>query len=50
MKTSIGLSALAAAEFHALRTSVHQDVKVEARKAALEFRELTKSSMSGSPF
>ncbi|KAL1950037.1 hypothetical protein VTO73DRAFT_5159 [Trametes versicolor] len=37
-QTAIGLSGLAAAEFHQLRTRVEQTVTVEARHAALEFK------------
>ena len=36
-KTSVGLSALAAAYFHALNTGVEQTVSVNARHAVLEF-------------
>ena len=38
-QTSIGLSALSAAYFHKLRTGIEQDVCVDARHAAIEFRE-----------
>ncbi|KAH9950632.1 CoA-transferase family III [Amylocystis lapponica] len=37
-QTSIGLSGLAAAEFHRLRTGVKQTVTVDARHAVLEFK------------
>ncbi|EGN98146.1 hypothetical protein SERLA73DRAFT_109507 [Serpula lacrymans var. lacrymans S7.3] len=37
-QTSIGLSALAAAYFHTLRTGVEQEVSVDARHATLEFK------------
>ncbi|EMD39673.1 hypothetical protein CERSUDRAFT_121892 [Gelatoporia subvermispora B] len=37
-QTSIGLSGLAAAEFHALRTGTEQTVRVDARHAVLEFK------------
>ena len=39
LQTSIGLSAVAAAHFHQLRTGVEQTVTVDPRHAALEFSE-----------
>ncbi|KAI0629828.1 CoA-transferase family III [Trametes polyzona] len=46
-QTAIGLSGLAAAEFHKLRTGVEQTVTVHARHAALEFKSEAYYSISG---
>ncbi|KAF9265396.1 CoA-transferase family III [Marasmius fiardii PR-910] len=48
-QTSVGLSALAAAYFHHLRTGVEQDVTVNARHAILEFNSQKFYSIEGKP-
>ncbi|KAI0642994.1 CoA-transferase family III [Trametes meyenii] len=46
-QTTIGLSGLAAAEFHKLRTGIKQDVSIEARHAVLEFKSEAYYSVEG---
>ncbi|KAH9892014.1 CoA-transferase family III [Cubamyces lactineus] len=46
-QTSIGLSGLAAAEFHRLRTGIEQDVSVDARHAVLECKSEAYYSVEG---
>ncbi|KAI9064626.1 CoA-transferase family III [Trametes sanguinea] len=46
-QTAIGLSGLAAAEFHRLRTGIEQDVTVDARHAVLECKSEAYYSIDG---
>ncbi|KAI0330818.1 CoA-transferase family III, partial [Cubamyces sp. BRFM 1775] len=46
-QTAIGLSGLAAAEFHRLRTGIEQDVSVDARHAVLECKSEAYYSVEG---
>ncbi len=48
MQTAIGLSGLAAAHFHQLRTGVEQTVTVDARHAVIEFSECIILEVNGS--
>ncbi|KZV66223.1 CoA-transferase family III, partial [Peniophora sp. CONT] len=48
-QTSIGLSALAAAQFHELRTGEAQEVAVDARRAAIEFNSEKYYLVDGQP-
>ncbi|KAJ6620727.1 CoA-transferase family III domain-containing protein [Mycena sp. CBHHK59/15] len=47
-QTTIGLSGLSAAQFHLLRTGIDQEVKVDARHAALEFHTEAWYTLDGS--
>ncbi|KAF7983698.1 hypothetical protein HWV62_19623 [Athelia sp. TMB] len=48
-QTAIGVSALAAAHFHALRTGIEQGVAVDARHAILEFQSELFYTLDGQP-